>query len=372
MATVGSHRVLPRTLRTSSSPGVILLIGTPGTGKRALGHFLAEENGFVHLDFENAGTRDGLLGLSTTELRARLAGLAECSGGVVITWGAGGNDQLCEIRRLRRAGAKPIWLDSDRGAACRAHFAGARRPGRFHFVDSFEEDGSFRPVGAVAAELLASTRTPPPAPRRVTVLRRAGEIRGRSTNALAFLAGAAAATAAVLVATGGGGAPRPQPALAGQANRPATMHHVAALPRQGVLVNGTSLAGVQLGDTTAKVRALWGGRFTRCRECKPAMWFYLYPPPDDPVGAGVQFERGKVVAVFTLGSPSGWHTESGIRVGQILANPYNGPSKDTWLSCAGYGAQTTRSSKSAVTSILTQGAAVYGFALTRPSISPCH
>jgi hypothetical protein len=29
-------------------------------------------------------------------------------------------------------------------------------------------------------------------------------------------------------------------------------------------------------------------------------------------------------------------------------------------------------SKAAVTSILTQGSAVYGFALTRPSVSPCH
>ena len=137
-------------------------------------------------------------------------------------------------------------------------------------------------------------------------------------------------------------------------------------------MSGASLAGVRLGDTMASVKALWGGHFTRCGSCKPAMWFYFYPPPDDPVGAGVEFRNDRVVAVFTLGGPTGWHTETGIKVGQILNSQYNGKTKSTWLSCAGYSAQLTRSSGSSVTSILTQGAAVYGFALTRPSVSPCH
>ena len=72
-----------------------------------------------------------------------------------------------------------------------------------------------------------------------------------------------------------------------------------------MLVSGRSLAGVRLGDTMEQVRERWGGHFTRCGGCKPAMWFYLYPPPSDPVGAGVQFANGRVVAVFTLGSPIG-------------------------------------------------------------------
>jgi hypothetical protein len=78
-----------------------------------------------------------------------------------------------------------------------------------------------------------------------------------------------------------------------------------------VLVSGRSLAGVQLGDTMAQVRAHWGGHFARGAGCKPAMWFYTYPPPSDEV------------------------------------------------------------SKAAVTSILTRGAAVDGFAPTRPAVSPC-
>ena len=74
------------------------------------------------------------------------------------------------------------------------------------------------------------------------------------------------------------------------------------------------------------------------------MWFFFYPPPQDPVGAGVEFENGKVVAVFTLGGPAGWHTETGIKVGEILSSQFDGKSKGKWLSCAGYSAQLTHSS----------------------------
>jgi hypothetical protein len=146
--------------------------------------------------------------------------------------------------------------------------------------------------------------------------------------------------------------------------------HAASLPRLGVLVGNESLAGIRLGDTQATVKKLWGGRFTRCGSCTPETWFYFYPPPADPVGAGVEFVNGKVVAVFTLGSPSGWRTSTGIKVGQILGFPR--ASDPQWLSCNGYSAKPVTRSGTAVASILTQGAAVYGFALTRPSVSPCH
>jgi hypothetical protein len=159
---------------------------------------------------------------------------------------------------------------------------------------------------------------------------------------------------------------RPTLRLAGQA----ASTHVPALPKQGILVSNRSLAGIHLGDSQATVRQLWGGHFTRCGGCKPVTWFYFYPPPADPVGAGVEFEQGKVVAVFTLGSPEGWRTSSGIRVGQILGFPHAGDPQ--WTSCNGYSAKPSTRSGTAVASILTQGAAVYGFALTRPSVSPCH
>ncbi len=117
----------------------------------------------MHLDFEDDETRDGLLDLGTSELRAELARLQEGARGIVITWPAGEVEQLDDVDRLRSAGAEPVWFDSDRGAACSAHFADAPEPPTFHFVDPFELDGRFRPVNAVVAELLA----PRPVPARV-------------------------------------------------------------------------------------------------------------------------------------------------------------------------------------------------------------
>src|SRR5262249_4664666 len=345
------------------SAPLILLVGTPGTGKRPLGGYLEGEHGFVHVDLGDRDARERLLGAGADGLRKELAGLAERGRGVIFTWTAGSCDQLREIRRLRAAGVEPVWCDSDRGAALRAHYADAPGVPRLRYLDTFEPDGRFRAVEAVVGELLR----PPPRrePRRLRIPAPGRDLRFRLGVAGAAFAGAAAVAMVVLagILGGNGAAPRATPALAGH-----TVQHAPTLPRQGVLVSGRSLAGVRLGDTMAQVRAQWGGHFVRCGGCKPAMWFYTYPPPSDPVGAGVPFANGQVVAVFTLGSPMGWRTDSGIRVGQILNNPSAGP---RWLSCAGYSAKPTAVSKASVTSILTQGAAVYGFALTRPSVSPC-
>lgn len=342
----------------------LLLLGTPGTGKRPVATYLAETNGFVHLDFEDCETRAFYLEGSNAELRERLGRAAGDGRGIVITWAAGPSSQLRQLRRLRSLGVEQVWFDSDRGTAYRAHFADVRRVPRCEFVDTFEADGQFRPVDAVARELLE------PRPRQVSRRELVAAARGRVALAGAALAGVAAAGLVVLAGIGtyaergsAGAQVAAKPALA-------AAHRVPGLPHRGILVSGKSLAGVQLGDSMAAVKALWGGRFSRCDTCKPAMWFYWYPPPADPEGAGVQFANGRVVAVFTLGSPAGWRTETGIRVGQILNNPTPG-STGRWLTCAGYSASSTRTTPNAVTSILTQGSAVYGFALTRPSVSPC-
>src|SRR5258707_625550 len=132
----------------------VLLIGTPGTGKRPIGAYLEQEAGFVHLDFGNDEVRESLLGSTTTELRARAAALTTA----LVAGGTNGG----------------------------------------------------RPVRVAVAAHSAHTVSAP---------------------------------------------------------------HVAALPRRGVLVSGHSLAGVRLGDTMAAVKHLWGGHFTKCGGCKPAMWF---------------------------------------------------------------------------------------------------
>ena len=148
-----------------------------------------------------------------------------------------------------------------------------------------------------------------------------------------------------------------------------TAAHAATLPRAGVLVRGESLAGVQLGDSEADVRALWGRHFTVCSGCDGTTWFYLYPT-GDPFGAGVRFRDGHVTAVFTLGAPRGWHDDAGLQVGEVL-DPQEATSGDAiFRGCMGYGAKSTREGE-AVSSVLMQGLGVYGFALTRPSEPVC-
>jgi hypothetical protein len=171
---------------------------------------------------------------------------------------------------------------------------------------------------------------------------------------LALLAGGI-----VYAVVGSGPSPRPDEAHAA----------ASALPRQGVLVHGESLAGVQLGDTEDDVRARWGHNFTVCANCSVTTWFYIYPT-GDPFGAAVKFRDGRVTAVFTLGAPTGWHDDEGVRVGQLLEPQEPGEGDETWRGCMGYGAKSTREGE-AVSSVLTQGLAVYGFALTRPSEPVC-
>lgn len=389
------HPGTARRLRTDVRAQLLLLIGTPGTGKRPVGHFLEQQGGFEHLDFENAETRKRYLEPGTDELRARVAALAAEGRGLVITWAAGPVSQLREVRRLQSLGFEPIWFDSDRGAACQAHFAASTRAVAFHFIDSFEQDGTFRPVEAVVVELLeprprlrpqpvrdlvAAAGRALPRPRPVPARGFAARLRWRVAGGLALVGGLAAASAALMLGLEGGAgqlaARSAQPArvaLTGQVAHAQAAHaRVPALPRFGVLVSGQSLGGVHLGDTRAQVRALWGvGQpVARCEGCRPVVWYYSYPT-GDPVGAGIQFSGGRVVAVFTLGSPPGWHTEAGIKVGQLIGNQFEDAATSVWKTCIGFSAKSTRTSPDAVTSILTQGAVVDGFALTRPSISPC-
>jgi hypothetical protein len=373
----------PRRRQASAGVRLLLITGTPGTGKRPVGSYLSQEHGFVHLDFENAETRARFLESGDAGLRAAIAAAREAGSGLVITWSAASEGQLRQLRRVQSLGFESIWFDSDRGAACQALFAGdARGAQRFHFVDSFDTEGRFRPVGAVSADLLEARPRERRRPVREVVAAAGrtrsrvalagagssvGGLRWRIVGGLALAGAAAAAGAAVLLGTQGG---VPQPSALAPVGHTHARATVAALPRRGVLVNGRSLAGVRLGDTPAQVRALWGHNFTRCHGCKPQMWFYFLPT-GDPVGAGVEFRGGRVVAVFTLGGPTGWHTETGLKVGQML-NPFNDPNDPSkWKSCAGFSAKSAPTTGNAVTSILTQGQSVYGFALTRPSISPC-
>jgi hypothetical protein len=148
-----------------------------------------------------------------------------------------------------------------------------------------------------------------------------------------------------------------------------------ALPTVGILTPGVSLGGLHIGDTEAQVIKRWGHGYAICpaNQCKGTdiVWLFVYAH-GEPLGAAVRFTRlGKVVAVFTLGSPAGWKTHEGLQIGQAVVDAYRIYGQNlAWSACLGYGAISMRNSQ-AVTSIYTTGDNIYGFAITAPGIPIC-
>ena len=152
----------------------------------------------------------------------------------------------------------------------------------------------------------------------------------------------------------------------------ASVRNESTLPARGVLHPGQSLAGVKLGDTMARVKQLWGSDYKVCKgkQCPFPTWLFMYPQ-GEPLGASVRFKNGRVVTIFTLGSPIGWRTAEGLIIGEQVDRVAQLYGKLTQNACIGYGALTMRTG-TAVTAIYTTGESVYGFALTRPSEPVCN
>ena len=144
--------------------------------------------------------------------------------------------------------------------------------------------------------------------------------------------------------------------------------HTSAFPVKGKVVPGKTIGGVGLTDTTVTVARKWGRNYKVCTYCKKLTWFYMYPT-GEPLGAAVKFEKGKVVSVFTLGSPAGWGVK-GVMMGDPVSNVYNLFGNTGSASCIGYDALTVRIG-SGTMSFYTTGGTIYGFALTGPTESPC-
>lgn len=143
----------------------------------------------------------------------------------------------------------------------------------------------------------------------------------------------------------------------------------AAPPQQGVLVPGRSLGGILLGDTAKQVLARWGRGFGICRSCTEPTWYYNFVP-FRPAGAGVSFGGGRVDAVFTLWSPSGWRTTRGLKLGDPVARVtalYGALSR---TDCAGYYALTLPQARTTTVFYVT-GETLWGFGLTRRGAPPC-
>ncbi len=141
-----------------------------------------------------------------------------------------------------------------------------------------------------------------------------------------------------------------------------------AFPAKGKVVPGRTIAGVGLADTTTTVQHKWGRNYKVCTYCKKLTWFYVYPT-GDPLGAAVKFEKGKVVSVFTLGSPAGWGLK-GAMMGDPVSNIYDLYGNTGSVSCIGYDALTVKTGTGTMSFYTTAGT-VYGFALTGPTEPAC-
>jgi hypothetical protein len=117
------------------------------------------------------------------------------------------------------------------------------------------------------------------------------------------------------------------------------------------------------------VIAAWGDRYARCRSCARET-LYFNERSFHPQGAGVELRNGRVVAVFTLWAPAGWHTARGLRVGEPAARATATYGTLPTRECAGYRA-IELPGKNVHTIVAIVDGAVWGFALVAAGEPAC-
>ena len=142
-----------------------------------------------------------------------------------------------------------------------------------------------------------------------------------------------------------------------------------APPRPGVFDPGRSLGGLRLGMTPAQVRAAWGTAYGRCRNCRTPTWYFNYTR-FSPQGAGVEFRRGRVDAIFTLWSPTGWRTTRNLRIGDDEASVTATYGALTRAECGSYRVLLLPRGR-VVSAFAIVSGRVWGFALLRAPSRPC-
>jgi hypothetical protein len=143
----------------------------------------------------------------------------------------------------------------------------------------------------------------------------------------------------------------------------------AAPPQAGLFDPGRGLGGLRLGMTGGQVKAAWGSRFGRCRSCPRPTWYFNYRS-FSPRGAGVEFARGRVSALFTLWSPRGWRTRRGLHLGDDAGRITELYGPLARAECGVYTAHLLRRGRT-VSVFYETGDRVWAFALLRFPASPC-
>jgi hypothetical protein len=143
----------------------------------------------------------------------------------------------------------------------------------------------------------------------------------------------------------------------------------AGLPKAGALVPGSSLGGIRLGESPRAVRASLGRSYGTCRGCPRSTWYFTYRPFTQQ-GLAVEFDRGRVSAVYTLWSPRGWHGPGGLRFGAMPLTVHDRVGTLRTVGCNGYTA-LVRDTVQARTAYSLYAGRLWGFGLFRRGADPC-
>jgi hypothetical protein len=143
----------------------------------------------------------------------------------------------------------------------------------------------------------------------------------------------------------------------------------AAPPTGGTLIPGASLGGLRLGATKAQVERRWGRAYGVCTRCPRETWYFNYYA-FQPAAIGVEFERDRVVALYTLYSPPGWRTPGGAVLGGRIDDVRAIHPAATRVECVGYFALRLRRGGSH-TVFYGLGDRLWAFALQRRDLPIC-
>jgi hypothetical protein len=143
----------------------------------------------------------------------------------------------------------------------------------------------------------------------------------------------------------------------------------AGLPKEGTLVPGQALGGIRLGESQSAVHAALGGFYGACRSCRRPTWYFTYRPFGKH-GLAVEFERGRVSAVYTLWRPEGWHAPRGLRFGATPLTVHRRVGTLRTIDCYGYDALVRDSARARTAYYLYRGR-LWGFGLLRRGAGPC-
>jgi hypothetical protein len=142
-----------------------------------------------------------------------------------------------------------------------------------------------------------------------------------------------------------------------------------ALPQHAVVVPGKSFASLRLGASGAQVKAAWGTRFGRCRDCRRTTWYFTFRK-FTPQGAAVSFQSGVAVSFFTVWGPPGWHTDRGLKVGDPEAKITRLYGALPRAECGTYSALVLRRGRTD-TQFFVYKQEVWGFGLSPAGAPPC-